>query len=148
MEARRKRAGTVIAEYVLDACAIIALMTDEVGAGVVYDVIDRAYTGKSLVYMNKLNLLEVYYGLYREYGRIFAGETLADIKRLPIAIISEMTDAVFEESARLKANYKISLADSIALAEASVSGASLITSDHHELDIIDQNEKIHFLWIR
>ena len=138
----------MIAEYILDACAIFALMADEVGAGVVYDVIDRAYAGESLVYMNKLNLLEVYYGLYREYGRVFAGETLTEIKQLPISIISEMTDAVFEESARLKAHYKMSLADSVALAEASVSGASLVTSDHHEFDIVDQKEKIHFLWIR
>ena len=52
------------------------------------------------------------------------------------------------EAGRLKATYKISLADSVALAEAFVSGGTLLTADHHELDVIEKHEKIQFQWIR
>ena len=52
------------------------------------------------------------------------------------------------EAGRLKATYRISLADSIALAEASVSGGILLTADHHELELVEKNENIVFHWIR
>jgi len=39
-------------------------------------------------------------------------------------------------------------ADSILLAQSIVSEAIVISSDHHEFDIIDENEHIEFLWIR
>jgi len=48
----------------------------------------------------------------------------------------------------LKATYKISLADSIATACASIYYAELVTADHHELDEIASKENIKFLWIR
>ncbi|MDL2264512.1 type II toxin-antitoxin system VapC family toxin, partial [Synergistaceae bacterium OttesenSCG-928-I11] len=148
VETRGEKNRIVTAKYVLDACAIIALLTDEAGADVVESLLVDSYSGKVVVYMNKLNLLEVYYGLYREYGKAFAHEKLEDIKRLPLTIVSGIEDDVFFEAAELKAKYRMSLADSIALAEASTAGASLVTADHHELDAVDRNEKISFLWIR
>ncbi|GHU08730.1 hypothetical protein FACS1894151_05160 [Spirochaetia bacterium] len=36
--------------------------------------------------------------------------------------------------------YKISLADSIVLAETKINNASIITADHHEFDIIEKPE--------
>jgi hypothetical protein len=42
---------------------------------------------------------------------------------------------------------KISLADSIALSTAYLL-KGMVTSDHHEFDIIEQKEKISFCWIR
>jgi len=100
--------------------------------------------------MNKTNLLEVYYGVYREYGKKSADDLFDEIKISPVVIKSNLTDDVFSEAGRFKASYKISLADSIALAEASISGGALMTSDHHEFDIIEQSdaENVKFLWIR
>jgi len=43
---------------------------------------------------------------------------------------------------------KISLVDSIALGDAVVTNASLLSSDHHEFDVIKQQEGIKFDWIR
>jgi predicted nucleic acid-binding protein len=82
------------------------------------------------------------------YGKERADAILEEIKKSPITIISEITDEVFAKAGRLKASYKISLADSIALAEASASGGTLVTSDHHEFDIIQKSEPIAFYWIR
>lgn len=73
------------------------------------------------------------------YSRILA---------LPVTIIDTLNDEVFFEAGRLKSDYKISLADSIALAEAKTRGAILVTADHHEFDIIDKAESVRFHWIR
>jgi len=134
--------------YVLDACALIALITDEAGADTVSEIINSAYRGEANVFLNKLNLLEVYYGDYRVHGKTAADNMLGKVKKLPISIVHEISDAVFLEAGRLKAVYKVSIADAVALAEASVFGAALVTADHHEMDVVDKNEKIHFLWIR
>jgi len=48
----------------------------------------------------------------------------------------------------LKATYRISLADAIALEETRESDAVILTSDHHEMDIIEKSEPIRFEWIR
>jgi len=73
---------------------------------------------------------------------------LSDLKTAPISVNQEIPDDIFFEAGRLKVRYRISLADSIALAEASISGGELLTSDHHEFDVIEKNEKIRFCWIR
>jgi hypothetical protein len=45
--------------------------------------------------------------------------------------------------------YKVSFADTFALATASITDAFLLTADHHEMDRIEQVEPdIKFLWIR
>ena len=48
----------------------------------------------------------------------------------------------------MKATYKISLADSVALAQTLASGGTLLTADHHEFGDIEGRENIKFHWIR
>ena len=132
----------------MDACALIAFLRDETGAEAVTTVLKNASGGKAAIRMNGINLLEVYYDIYRMVGREDAHEKLLMIKKLPITIYQELSDKVFLEAGRLKASYKISLADSIALAEALVSGGLLLTADHHEFDEIEMREQIKFHWIR
>ncbi|MCL2322791.1 MAG: type II toxin-antitoxin system VapC family toxin [Oscillospiraceae bacterium] len=134
--------------YVLDACALIALLHNETGSDKVTIVFNNAFMGKVTITMNILNLLEVYYDAYRLYGKEQANLLLTELKKRPIFIEREITDEVFREAGRLKACYKISLADSIALAEALVSGGLLLTADHHEFDTVEKIENIRFLWIR
>jgi len=52
------------------------------------------------------------------------------------------------QAGKLKIQYKISLADAMALAQACVETAYLITSDHHELDEVERDGRIFFCWIR
>ena len=134
--------------YVLDACALVALLQDEAGADKVAEVINAAHNGEATISMNKLNLLEVYYNAYRSLGREQANTMLVEFKKQSVIIHHEISDEVFLEAGRLKATYKVSLADSIALAEASVSGGELLTADHHEFDMVEKNEEIRFYWIR
>ena len=134
--------------FVLDACALIAFFTDELGADKVEYVFRLAENDDCIIYMNKLNILEIYYDTFRREDKEKANEMLTKISSLPVIIIDKLEDDVFKEAGRLKANYRISLADSIALAEAKTRDAELVTTDHHEFDIIEQQGELNFYWIR
>jgi len=132
----------------MDACALLAVLRNETGADTVNAAVDSAYNGKATIVMNKLNLLEVYYVIRRTLGKKMADNVVSELKKRPISINQEMTDKIFFEAGRLKSEYKISLADSVVLAEASTSGGEILTADHHEFDAVEEKEKIRFCWIR
>jgi predicted nucleic acid-binding protein len=133
--------------FVLDACALVALLNNENGADIVVDAYKKAENGKARIVMNRINLLEVYYGFYKEKGEQYAKNVLSGVAQSVVAI-SEFDKVIFTVAGRLKASYKISLADSIALAQALVMDGELITADHHEFDVIEGKEPIRFHWIR
>lgn len=111
-------------------------------------MLSMLHHGEATISLNKINLLEVNYNAYRSRGKEQADLMLLELTWLPIVINSKISDEIFLEAGRLKASYKISLADSIVLAEALVTNAKLLTADHHEFDVIEENEEILFLWIR
>jgi len=97
--------------------------------------------------MNRVNLLEVFYSYYRDNGKEYS-ENIMDGVAKSIVSISEFDKGLFNEAGRLKASYRISLADSIVLAQAIATGCELLTADHHEFDAIEGKESIRFQWIR
>lgn len=133
---------------VLDACALIAYFKKEPGFEAMIQFFERADEEEISLSMHKLNLLEVYYGFYRDDGKEQAEAILGDSLSLPIKIIDDLGDFLFREAGRLKALYNISFADSIALALAVVSEGSIITADRHEFEILEHKETIKFNWIR
>ena len=135
-------------DYLLDACAIIACLNDEIGADIVERLLEQALDGNVSLYMCHVNLLEVYYGMLRDFGFDKAEEILAQLLSLPINMISDTNMDVLREAGRLKVGYSMSLADSLALGVASVFEYNVVTADHHELDAVDNSEEIGFYWIR
>jgi predicted nucleic acid-binding protein len=134
--------------YVLDACALIAAMKQEEGALTIAELYEEAAEGKANLVINKVNLLEVYYFFRREHGKEYADTVLNSVLG-SVVEVSDMSVAVLIEAGRIKTEFsRMSLADSLALAEASKRGGNLVTSDHHELDVVDQAGEIKFLWFR
>jgi predicted nucleic acid-binding protein len=134
--------------FILDSCALIAFLHNENGSDFVSDLLESAASGLCHLSIHKINLLEVYYDTLRRDGKETAAQVLQLVKDNRIMTLPFISDEVLEEAGRLKAAYKISLADSIALAEARTQNASLVTCDHHEFDPLEQTEPISFLWIR
>ena len=134
--------------YVLDACAVIAALSNEKGAEIVVNAYNEAVSGNAKIIMNIVNLLEVYYDDYRIHGKESADKMVESIMAFPTTIISEIKPDIFAEAGRLKSTYKISLADSIVLAQAIVVKGFLLTCDHHEFDTIEGREPLNFHWIR
>jgi predicted nucleic acid-binding protein len=134
--------------FVFDACSLIALLSNEDGADVVKDLLQKATIGEINVLMHKVNFLETYYYIYRRYNEQTALRLLKDIKIAPIRIDTEITDDIIIKAGRLKSLYKMSLADSIGLAVAIINDGYFVTADHHELEIVQERENINIFWIR
>jgi PIN domain nuclease of toxin-antitoxin system len=134
--------------YVLDACALIALFKKEQGADKVKKLLDNALAGEDSMYMSTVNLIEVYYGFYREMKKEQAGLILEQIYKMPIHFIDAIDTAVVNEAARLKALYYIPLGDAIGLATAVTINGTFVSSDHTDLDPIEESEPISFFWFR
>ena len=134
--------------YVLDACALIAYFKKEPGFENMVQLFNRAGDREISLFMHKINLLEVYYGFYRDDGMEYAEAVLADSLSLPITFINELGNPLFTEASRLKATHDISFADSFALALASVRREPLVTADRHEFEPLEHKEAIKFTWIR
>ncbi|MCL1884714.1 MAG: type II toxin-antitoxin system VapC family toxin [Defluviitaleaceae bacterium] len=133
--------------FVLDACALIALTNQEQGADIVADILKQANHGRVRLYMNRINLYEVYYGFYREYGKEYALNVVENVEDSYV-LITEFDREIFLEAGRLKATYKLSLADSVAVAQAIILRGSILTAYHHEFDVIEGKENLIFNWIR
>ena len=136
-------------EYILDACAVLAFLDGEEGAVVVRDLLDHAKSNEIAITMNAVNLIEVYYDRIRVVGTEQADAIIQDIyDNFPISIIETINPIIVREAARLKALGKMSFADTILVATAHYNGATIVTCDHVELEPVEKQGDIPFLWIR
>jgi len=83
--------------FVLDACALIALTNKEKGADIVADILKHANHGSVRLYMNRVNLYEVYYGFYREYGKEYALNVIENVEDSPV-LVAEFDREIFLEA--------------------------------------------------
>jgi predicted nucleic acid-binding protein len=135
--------------YLFDACALLAFFNKETGWERVRDLLGKAETGEINVFVNAINLYEACYKKLRKDGQQVARDVYNTVLDSAISIIDVFeSDDIFHEAARFKAGYTLSLADSIALGTASCLGCTLVTSDHHEMDIVEAREAINFYWFR
>jgi predicted nucleic acid-binding protein len=134
--------------YILDACALLALLKEEEGAYAVDALFQKAVRGEAALYMSVINLLEVFYGFIGEMGLDRAEKIMRCIDDTPLRILNYISPSVYREAARLKGSYRISLADAVGLATAFELSGQFVTSDHHELEKIEQNEPYTLFWVR
>ena len=135
--------------YLLDACAMLALLNNEKGAVVVSGLLDSAKRGEITLSMNAANFIEVYYDRIRAVGSEEADKTIQKIyANFPISIIEKLNPAIVREAAYFKVAGKMSFADAILVATARYTGATVVTCDHVELEPVERQEHITFLWIR
>jgi predicted nucleic acid-binding protein len=134
--------------YVLDACALIAFLDKEEGWEKVDGLLERAEQREIELYINVINLWEVYYDRLKRNSAL--GETfLSQFQDMAIRVIPYNQDEIFYASGKLKAAYnKMAIADAIGLATASHFHGTFVTSDHSELDKYEPLLDIPFFWIR
>jgi predicted nucleic acid-binding protein len=134
-------------QYIFDACALLTFLNDEAGAESVEGLLQKAENAEIVVNMSIINLLEVYYDRIKTGKKLEIQAFLDFMQTAPIKGINSISGFVYHEAARLKASYKIALADAIGLATAMEFSAQFVTSDHAELEEVDQHEPIRFLWL-
>jgi predicted nucleic acid-binding protein len=134
--------------FILDACALIALLAGEPGGENVKKIIQDAVDENAAVKINQINLLEVYYHVCNVYDQDEADKALEKLKEFPIEIIIGLKQEVFREAGRIKSTYKIPLGDTILVAECIIGKWILVTSDHTDFERIEKIEDIKINWIR
>jgi len=133
--------------FVLDACALIAYLNDETGAEVMERLFEDARASHVQLFVASVNVYEVFYDcLKRDEAR--ATQLVNDVYSQPVTVVETLDRLLMYAAGKFKVTYRVSLADSIALALAQQLGALLVSSDHHELGPIEHDNKIKFRWIR
>lgn len=131
--------------YLLDACALIALLNDESGAQRVEAII----SGDEPVYMSAINALEVAYdAVRRSQDNGAAALILRVVIDANVEILWSLTETEWIAATRWKARGRLALADAIALAIAETRNLKLVSADHHELDSIEAEGLIQVEWLR
>ena len=133
-------------DYVIDACAMIALLNDESGADTVSKLLMQAGDGSDRVFMAGIQVLEVYYDRIYVRDREYADTFLENLYASPVVILHEISRDIIREAGRFKTSYFMSLADSIAAAFAKSLAATLVTKDK-ELKKPEENGEFSALWL-
>jgi len=134
--------------YILDACALIALLMKEVGKGyeAVVDLLNRAVTGEITLCMSLVNLVEVRYRIIQLNGAQTADAVMEPVKSLPVKFISDITDEIYFNTALCKARYPMSLGDAFLCGTAKSLNAVVVTKDK-DIKRTEEAESLPVLWI-
>ncbi|MFC1716559.1 PIN domain-containing protein [Candidatus Poribacteria bacterium] len=122
---------------VLDACAMIAFLRGEEGA----DAVTSLLLNEDCM-AHAVNLCEVYYDcLLRGDNESTARELIADLRSLDLTFREDMDEQFWQMVALYKARTRkaslhMPLADCFVLSLAEREKATIVTSDHHEFDLI------------
>ncbi|MBE7553855.1 MAG: PIN domain-containing protein [Anaerolineales bacterium] len=110
--------------YLLDTSAIMTLIEDEMGA----ERVEQILREQSVI-MTWMSLLEVAYITQQERGAAEAERRYALLKVLPVNLLWQLDEPTLLTAARLKANYHLSLADTIIAAYAIQQKAVILHKD-------------------
>jgi len=120
--------------FVFDACALIAILEDEPGAEVVEELLQEP-ANRCLIHA--VSACEVYYDLCRRGNTEDADTLEALFAEYGLELLEALPSDLWRIAGKLKAEWRrVSLADCFALALAIREEGALVTSDHHELDVI------------
>src|SRR6185437_10246600 len=134
--------------YVLDSCALIAYLRNEEGILNLIETFKKAIEKSCVINIHSASVAEVYYDSLRVSGKIKADRILKDLDSLPLIRLNSLSITFIRKIGYFKVNHKVSFADCIILALASVKKAIVISSDHHEFDAIKKTKDLSFHWIR
>jgi predicted nucleic acid-binding protein len=126
---------------------VIALLNDENGADTVAELINQAEIGTDRIFMNGVQVLEVYYDRIYIKGREYAETVLESLYNSPIIILHEISREMIQEAGRFKTTYSMSLGDTFAAATARKFTAVLVTKDK-EMKTSEEAGEFSVLWLK
>jgi predicted nucleic acid-binding protein len=114
--------------YLLDTSAIFALTDNEEGADTVEDYLDKAKSAQVSLHYSAMTAMELYYVTLGERGEEAANRLLFLVRALPATELP-LDDALILPAAKIKARYKVSVADAWIAAAAQVHNLVLVHKD-------------------
>jgi predicted nucleic acid-binding protein len=115
-------------KFVLDTSALLALRSDEVGADRVEALLSQAKKHQCQLFISFMTRMELLYCVWRREGEEAARHALRLIDSFTVHWIT-CEPNILEAASRIKAQGKISLADSWIAATAVVHEATLVHKD-------------------
>lgn len=128
--------------YILDTFAVLAYLGNEEGADRVEELLEKAKKKEVKLYINYVNLGEVYYIVAREFGVAKANEAVAIVKRWNVEFVG-VNESVALTAARIKAMHNLSYADAFVVATAIDKRGVIVTGDREFERVFPD-----ILWIR
>lgn len=114
--------------YVLDTSAILAFLGGERGADTVERLLRGSRAGRVEMLACAISLMEVFYTAMRKKGEDEAVRLLALVKAWPLEWVYP-DEKVLLQAGRLKASYRLSVADALVAAVAKMHQARLVHKD-------------------
>jgi predicted nucleic acid-binding protein len=121
---------------VFDTEALLAYYLGEPGGKKVENLLTETMRRKNTSYLNIVNLMELYYILYRKSPAL-ADEKEAHLRGYGVEIVPVDDNSLWREAAKIKAAHAISLADSLAAATAKMKKARLLVGRDEEFKGLD-----------
>lgn len=113
--------------FVLDTSAILALWNNEEGASTVEKILREASSRKPIL-ISFMTFMECRYRLWKDQGQKAADEIFRSLCHLP-AVRVDVDDRLLMTASELKAQHRISVADSWIVATAITRNATLVHKD-------------------
>ena len=113
--------------FVLDTSAILALWNNEEGASTVEKILREASSRKPVL-ISFMTFMECRYRLWKDQGQKAADEIFRSLCHLP-AVRVDVDDRLLMTASELKAQHRISVADSWIIATAITRNATLVHKD-------------------
>ncbi len=114
--------------YVLDTSAIFAFTDQEEGADEVEKLLDAARANTCRLEICAISLMEIFYVALMEQGENEAARLVGLVKSWPVNLIYP-DEKILLQAGKLKANYRLSLADALITAVAKLHNAALVHKD-------------------
>lgn len=113
--------------FVLDTSAILALWNEEDGASTVEKILrDKPHNRK--IFVSFMTFMECRYRVWKDHGQSAADELFRSLGLLPITRV-DVDDTLIMTASELKAQHRISVADSWIIATATTRNATLVHKD-------------------
>ncbi|MFA4647025.1 type II toxin-antitoxin system VapC family toxin [Pyrococcus kukulkanii] len=128
---------------VLDSYAILTYLLNEKDAKRVEELLNKARNGEVKVYMNIVNLGEIYYIIARRKDVDVADFIIANLLKSPI-LFTPADEHLSPIAGRIKAFHKLSHANAFTTATAIDLDATLLTGDEEFKNIKD---KVKIEWL-
>jgi predicted nucleic acid-binding protein len=113
--------------FVLDTSAVLALWNEEDGASFVEKIL-RDKPQQRTIFISFMTFMECRYRVWKDQGRNAADELFRSLTLLPVIRV-DVDDALLMTASELKAQHKISVADSWIIATAVSRKATLVHKD-------------------
>ncbi len=132
-------------KYLFDSYAVLCYLQDEAGADEVFGLLQQAQAKQIELLMTWINVGEVYYRVWREYGKLEAERVLDVLLTWPMDILAADSELTLKAAA-VKAENRLAYADAFAIGAAILNKAELVTGDP-EIKLASANLSFNLYWL-